>query len=80
LGLNQKTQGPPPKLKSLEFQIDYLDSQLPSYEEAFPDLDVFPRLLYRLRKITFGIERSAQEKTKGRVKPALLFSKFVGSV
>jgi hypothetical protein len=57
-----------------------LDSQLPSYEEAFPDLDVFPRLLYRLRKITFGIERSAQEKTKGRVKPALLFSKFVGSV
>jgi hypothetical protein len=42
LGLNQKTQRPPPKPKSIEIQIDYSDSQLPDYEEAFPSLDVFP--------------------------------------
>jgi len=42
LGLNQKTQRPPPKPKSLEIQIDYSDSQLPDYEEAFPAPDVFP--------------------------------------
>ena len=42
LGLNQKTQMPPPKPKSIEIQIDYSDSQLPDYEEAFPSLDVFP--------------------------------------
>lgn len=38
LGLWQINQRPPPKLKSLELQIDYSDSQLPDYEEAF-DLD-----------------------------------------
>jgi len=42
LGLNQKTQMPPPKPKSIEIQIDYSDSQLPDYEEAFPGPDVFP--------------------------------------
>ena len=35
LGLCQKNQRPPPKHKSLELLIDYSDSQLPSYEEAF---------------------------------------------
>ena len=35
LGLCQKNQRPPPKPKSLELQIDYSDSQLPFYEEAF---------------------------------------------
>lgn len=43
LGLNQKTQRPPPKPKALELQIDYSDSQIPGYhEEAVPDHDVFP--------------------------------------
>jgi hypothetical protein len=42
LGLNQKTRRPPPKPKSIEIQIDYSDSQLPDYEEAFPAPDVFP--------------------------------------
>lgn len=42
LGLNQKTQRPPPKAKALDLQIDYSDSQLPDYEEAVPDHDVFP--------------------------------------
>jgi hypothetical protein len=42
LGLGQKNQRPPPKPKALEFQIDYSDSQLPDYEGAFPDHDVFP--------------------------------------
>ena len=35
LGLWQTNQRPPPKPKSLEIQIDYSDSQLPFYEEAF---------------------------------------------
>ncbi len=35
LGLCQKNQRPPPKPKSLELQIDYSDSHLPLYEEAF---------------------------------------------
>jgi hypothetical protein len=35
LGLWQTAQKPPPKPKSLELQIDYSDSQLPFYEEAF---------------------------------------------
>jgi len=35
LGLCQKNQRPPPKPKSLELQIDFSDSQLPFYEEAF---------------------------------------------
>ena len=35
LGLYQKNQRPPPKPKPLEIQIDYSDSQLPFYEEAF---------------------------------------------
>jgi hypothetical protein len=35
LGLCQTNQRPPPKPKSFEIQIDYSDSQLPFYEEAF---------------------------------------------
>ncbi len=35
LGLWKNNQRPPPKPKSLEIQIDYSDSQLPFYEEAF---------------------------------------------
>ena len=35
LGLWQTAQRPPPKPKALEIQIDYSDSQLPFYEEAF---------------------------------------------
>jgi hypothetical protein len=35
LGLWRPHQRPPPKPKSLEIQIDYSDSQLPFYEEAF---------------------------------------------
>jgi len=35
LGLWQTNQSPPPKPKSLELQIDYSESQLPFYEEAF---------------------------------------------
>jgi hypothetical protein len=31
----QTNQRPPPKPKTLELQIDYSDSQLPFYEEAF---------------------------------------------
>ncbi|MCG6536604.1 MAG: hypothetical protein L7F78_18320 [Syntrophales bacterium LBB04] len=42
LGLDQKNQRPPPKPKSLEIQIDYSDSQLPDYEEAFSGPDFFP--------------------------------------
>lgn len=42
LVLNQKTQKPPSKPKSLEIQIDYSVSQLHDYEEVFPDHDVFP--------------------------------------
>jgi len=38
LGLWQTTQRPPPKPKSLEFQIDSSDSQLTFYEDA-PDQD-----------------------------------------
>jgi len=33
---------PPPKPKTLEFQIDYSDSQLTFYEDApDPDFDIF---------------------------------------
>ncbi len=35
LGLWQKNQRPPPKPKTIELPIDYSDSQLPFYEEAF---------------------------------------------
>ena len=42
LGLDQKNQRPPPKPKSLEIQIDYSDSQLPDYEEAFSGPDFSP--------------------------------------
>jgi len=35
LGLWQANQRPPPNPKSREIQIDYSDSQLPFYEEAF---------------------------------------------
>ena len=42
LGLDQKNQRPPPNPKSLELQIDYSDSQLSDYEEAFSRPDVFP--------------------------------------
>ena len=35
LGLWQTNQRPPPPSKSLELQLDYSDSQLPVYEEAF---------------------------------------------
>ena len=38
LGLVQKNQRPPPKPKPLELQLDYSDSQLPFYKDAF-DLD-----------------------------------------
>jgi hypothetical protein len=42
LGLNQKSQRPPPKPKVLEIQIDYSDSQLTFYEEAVDqDFGVF---------------------------------------
>lgn len=36
LGLWQTAQRPPPKPKSLELQIDYSDTQLPS-QERYPD-------------------------------------------
>ena len=42
LGLWPTKQRPPHKPKALELQIDYSDSQLTDYEDAFPDLDVFP--------------------------------------
>jgi hypothetical protein len=35
LGLCQTKQRPPPKPKALEIQIDYSDSPLTFYEEAF---------------------------------------------
>jgi hypothetical protein len=38
LGLCQKNQRPPPRLKSLEIQIDYSDSQLTFYEDR-PEQD-----------------------------------------
>jgi hypothetical protein len=38
LGLWQTKQRPPPKPKTLEFQLDYSDSQLTFYEDA-PDQD-----------------------------------------
>ena len=42
LGLNQKSQRPPPKPKALEIQIDYSESQLSGYKDTFPDPDIFP--------------------------------------
>ena len=38
LGLWQNNQRPPPRLKSLEIQIDYSDSQLPFYDDQ-PEQD-----------------------------------------
>jgi hypothetical protein len=55
--LDQKNQRPPPKPKSIEIQIDYFDSQIPDYEEAFSDHDAFPDYSLGLEDIKVDRER-----------------------